>query len=579
MPTLLEIEGDDWRIEIVGSLPSFPTFLEIKPSTTIRAVGVKSMTRFVSTSRRLETVQPGEFIEPLFYEAVGYDLHLERSDSRTTLTLPPGADKRRVREHSEHHFINFGNNVGYTDLVVDSPSGRTHIQLEVFSRKVDYRTDYATMRAEVSAILRNLALSTHTKTYALAAPHSASNPTLIEWFALVKSHFDAFLKLSMAIAYNPHARLTKRSQARDTQRAKRVTRQTISSVMRRPQNGPIHPALGTPLPRRIQQTEFVSTFDTQENRYIKSLIKETLRKVRELLRTGASGDEDAEPDADTRFFKAIRDELGAMQGSLERLLQAPFFLLVSDSRTIRPNSMVFHSHPLYARLDGLCRLLNGGLSFTGNIVPIGVKDTSLLYEYWCFLKIVSILHERFDLQAQTIVKFQRMRSVVTLQKGKRSAIRFLDKRSGRSLDLVYNRLFNRLPTLAQKPDNVIQFSSEDRFYIFDAKYRIQFDERYLEKYQSAGPTEEDINTMHRYRDAIAIPHPITQKYQRGVVIGAAVLFPHPKESEYSGHRFHKSLNKVEIGGLPFLPGATTLLEKKIDALLSAELFEVPENST
>lgn len=137
--------------------------------------------------------------------------------------------------------------------------------------------------------------------------------------------------------------------------------------------------------------------------------------------------------------------------------------------------------------------------------------------------------------------------------------------------MVYLALtFNRLPTTAQKPDNVIQLASENRFYIFDAKYRIQFDEDYLTKYGKPGPREEDINTMHRYRDAIAIPHPITLQYQRGVVIGAAVLFPHPDEANYSGHRFHRSLEQVEIGGIPLLPNSTSMLQAKIDQLLTLE---------
>ena len=43
-------------------------------------------------------------------------------------------------------------------------------------------------------------------------------------------------------------------------------------------------------------------------------------------------------------------------------------------------------------------------------------------------------------------------------------------------------------------------------YIFDAKYRIDFAERshYKKKYGTPGPMEEDINTMHRYRDALVV---------------------------------------------------------------------------
>ena len=39
-------------------------------------------------------------------------------------------------------------------------------------------------------------------------------------------------------------------------------------------------------------------------------------------------------------------------------------------------------------------------------------------------------------------------------------------------------------------------------FIFDAKYKIDTSYEYKKKYNTPGPKEEDINTMHRYRDAI-----------------------------------------------------------------------------
>ena len=264
-----------------------------------------------------------------------------------------------------------------------------------------------------------------------------------------------------------------------------------------------------------------------------------------------------------------------MERQLESVLRSPFLEQVSEATTGRPNSMVFSKHPLYSRFDKLCRLLNGGLSFTGDIVPIGMKETWLLYEYWCFLKIVELLQGRFDLEEQSMVKFERLRITVALSKGKQSAVRFLHKLTGKPLYVIYNRLFNRLPTIAQKPDNVIQFASDDKFYIFDAKYRIQFDATYIGYYGGPGPTTEDVNTMHRYRDAIAIPHPTRpQEYKQDVVSGAVVLFPYTCETAYRSHKFYKSINQVEIGGLPFLPGATTLVAEKIAMLLASEYPDV-----
>ena len=90
----------------------------------------------------------------------------------------------------------------------------------------------------------------------------------------------------------------------------------------------------------------------------------------------------------------------------------------------------------------------------------------------------------------------------------------------------------------------------------------------MAQYGGPGPTTDDVNTMHRYRDAIAIPHPMRpEEYLQGVVTGAVVLFPYPHEEAYRSHKFCKSIGQVEIGGLPFLPGSTTLVAEKIEALL------------
>ncbi|WP_080700778.1 DUF2357 domain-containing protein [Bordetella hinzii] len=570
MPTLLQAEGPGWRLEIVGKIPELPPFLTVTPNSTIVASGVTKIERLDPTDGGLRIIGSGEPIEPLFYEAVGYDIHFERDDPSATIKLPAGSDVRRVRSSAEHHFLNFGNNVGFADIKVQTAASSAHIRIEVFARKADYRTDYLTMREEVSGMLRNLAMTANAKTYGMASPVRSRHPTLVEWFALVKCYFDEFAKLAQGIAKTPHSSLIKKSISVNTERARHVSRQTINFVMRRPNNGTLHPGTDAPLPRRLQEIASWTTFNNPENRYFKALLRETHRKIRMLARINESGDEDADRDSETRFFSSIRADLRDMQRRVEALLRTPFLRKVSDIAIEKPDSMVFHKHPLYSRFDKLCRLLNGGLSFSGNIVPVGVKDTALLYEYWCFLKMVNLLEDRFDLEEQSVVQIKRMRTVVALEKGKASAMCFIHKPTGKELRVIYNRMFNKLPTLSQKPDNVIQFASEDRFYIFDAKYRIQFDRDYLKKYGKPGPTEEDINTMHRYRDAIAIPHPVTMEYKRGVVIGAAVLFPHPNEADYADHRFHQSLDLVEIGGIPFLPNSTTMLKSKINQLLAQE---------
>lgn len=580
MPTLLLADGPGWKIEIIGKLPDLPPFISATPQTSIVFDAGVSVEVFDRASRAMRAATSGALMEPLFFEAVGYDIHFERLDPSANLDLPLGSEARRIRLESQHHTLNFGNNVGFADIAASTTTDSKRLRIEVFSRKADYRTDYVAMREEVSGMLRNLAMAANARTYGLAAPAKDHNPTLVEWLALIESHFDDFFKLTNAIARNPHSGLVKKSTLVPTERARRVTRQTIGRALRREHGGAVIPSLGIALPRKISESVSSTTWDTPENRYYKALIKETYRNIWALSTADATGDEDAPPSAEAKFFESIRPRLKTMERKVESILRSPFLSQVADTSLARPDSMVLHKHPQYSRFDKLCRLLNGGLSFAGDIVPIGVKETSLLYEYWCFLKIVGLLRARFDLAEQTVVAYRRTKMTVALKKGQESAMRFVHKPTGTDMFLVYNRLFNKLPTIGQAPDNVIQFASASRFYIFDAKYRIQFDKDYVSQYGGPGPTTEDVNTMHRYRDAIAIPHPMKSgAWETGSVIGAVALFPYPDEDAYRTHRFYKSIDQVEIGGLPFLPGATTLLANKIDALLAKQYPELMAAAT
>lgn len=575
MPLLLQMEGVGWKIEIIGKLPDLPPFISTTPQTTVLVEGPVLVEVFDRTTGVMRPITPGTPIEPLFFEAVAYDIHFEKSDPSTKLILPLGSEARRTRPNSEHHTLNFGNNVGFADFVASSATENVSLRIEVFSRKADYRTDYIAMRDEVSGMLRNLAMAANARTYGLAAPAKDHNPTLVEWLALVESHFGDFFKLANAIARNPHSGLMKKTVLVATERARRVTRQTIDRALRRENGGSVIPSLGIALPRKIGESVSSSTFDTPENRYYKALVKETYRNIRTLSKTESSGDEDANRSAEAKFFESIRPRLKAMERQVESVLRSPFLDQIADVGLVRPDSMVLHKHPIYSRFDKLCRLLNGGLSFAGDIVPIGIKETSQLYEYWCFLKIVVLLRSRFDLAEQNVVAYRRLKMTVALKKGKQSAMRFVHKPTGIDMFLIYNRLFSKLPTIAQQPDNVIQFASAERFYIFDAKYRIQFDDDYIKQYGGPGPTTDDVNTMHRYRDAIAIPHPMKAgAWEKGAVIGAVTLFPYPNEAAYRSHKFFKSIEQVEIGGLPFMPQATNLVAEKISAILTSQYPEL-----
>ncbi len=100
------------------------------------------------------------------------------------------------------------------------------------------------------------------------------------------------------------------------------------------------------------------------------------------------------------------------------------------------------------------------------------------------------------------------------------------------------------------------------------------DEHYPDKEKKPGPKVTDINTMHRYRDAIVAKE---GEFSEKLMFGAYVLFPYPNdEEEYRTHQFYKSIDSVNIGGVPFLPGKTKIAEELLTKLVGesdASAFE------
>ena len=135
-----------------------------------------------------------------------------------------------------------------------------------------------------------------------------------------------------------------------------------------------------------------------------------------------------------------------------------------------------------------------------------------------------------------------------------------ENKVGDKLELWYNKAYYSLPTTNQRPDTVLCLKGDktkDRVYLFDAKYRI-----FIDKNGEIGPMEDDINVMHRYRDAIVSENK-KQNYFKYNTFGAYVMFPCSDEKSFENHRFYKSIEKVNIGAIPMLPGSTFLMKKQI----------------
>ena len=164
------------------------------------------------------------------------------------------------------------------------------------------------------------------------------------------------------------------------------------------------------------------------------------------------------------------------------------------------------------------------------------------------------------------------------------------------ITLTYNPSESKTQTVNQKPDNVLELEKEGTDvsykYVFDAKYRIEGNpdgEFYPDL--NPGPKVDDINTMHRYRDSIVYENPKSKFTFEKTMFGAYILFPYEDEEKYSefesvengrtvrGHKFYRSIDSVNIGGLPFLPGTTKLVQKLLSDLINDSKESAFERTT
>ena len=260
--------------------------------------------------------------------------------------------------------------------------------------------------------------------------------------------------------------------------------------------------------------------------------------------------------------------------NLNRRSNASFLADVGPHEASAGMSLVFSMAPGYRDLYKYYLMLLRGLSITGDVFSISIKDLAVLYEYWCFIKLNSLMKDRYELISQDIVKVQGNGLYVSLVKGSRSRVKYRNPVNGEVITLSYNPKETELPTGTQRPDNVLNLRKKgadiDYEYVFDAKYRINPALPGTDYYETIshkpGPEVGDINTMHRYRDAIVYQNGASP-YER-TMFGAYVLFPYSNEEEYRHHRFYESISKVNIGGLPFLPSAMSLVSQMLDELIS-----------
>jgi uncharacterized protein len=541
-----------WRTErflcqIAGESPKIPPFVTLPRAT----IGVTSGTLILNSK---EDIRSGPAVKgpPLFVEQQLYTIAVDWNGMKgqVLLTGKHLLDSVEFDESQRSLFqLNFGSSVGLASLKI-GPANDV-LTFEVLPRKIEYRTDYQLMKRDVVSGAHSLAFNVLGRTEEQAKHFRLAFATEAESYVIAKALVGDLLQLLGLLDKQPHTRLA------TSWRMEKLSPQTRFSVndwrslvRRRP-----YVQGETILLQRDQPT-----VQSPENEYIKWTLLATARRLSRLTQQLTQPDEHDERAGAHRFAGEVR----GVEKILRNRANRGFLGEVRGKAPTQARlSLVFQLHPIYRRVFHDCHLLLSGLELEGHVLQMGTKDVATLYEYWSFLAVVSIIERYAQLASTSLIKVKMRGATLQLVKGRESRARFR-RTDGSVIDVSYNPRMDPIYTTPQRPDAVIEIKAQDVRIILDAKYRLQFDPDYVRSYGGPGPTEDDINKMHRYRDAVLFS--VGQETRKAAE--AVALFPLPASVAYSGlHRFHKSLDIVGIGGLPCYPNGLNLLEEYLRARL------------
>lgn len=522
-------------------------------------------------------IHTGEYsIMPMFYEQQQYEILIEGRNGHTIVFWHDNINVRNKVTRASRNYeilsgvINFGNEIGYSDLVIQvDGSNYLRLILEVFPTKIDYKEDYACIVEDVTKEVYNVIFDFLKKTYLGYKQSDKVNSSPVEFFAVINKIYKDFLRAADIIMSQPHHVLETTHQVMPNHKIKKTDARTIRWIEKHPDQA--KKVDGCILVERTLGVKRQVTYNTKENQLTKYILQSTARKLESFKKNYMR--------LQRKEDQAVIDKIDSMIKELNRRCTTTFLAEVNAKEVSSGMSLVFSMAPGYRDLYKYYLMLLRGLSITGDVFNISVKDLALLYEYWCFIKLNSMMKDKYRLISQDIVKVQGNGLFVSLVKGASSRVKYRNPENGEVITLSYNPKTGHVPTVAQKPDNVLSLEKktvnrEGRKvkyeYVFDAKYRVnpalEGTDYYASISHKPGPEVDDINTMHRYRDAIVYQNG-AEPYER-TMFGAYVLFPYGNEEEYRTHKFFESIDKVNIGGLPFLPSATNMVKDMLDALIS-----------
>lgn len=447
--------------------------------------------------------------------------------------------------------INFGNDLGKSHLVIrftkDNLLKEINLEFEVFPTKLNYRSDYEKIISDIEKEYPYLVLDFLKKTYTSFKTGSTPNTDLI-WWQVFGGLYADFLHSSKFILNKPHSRIIRQTKYLKADRIQKWTTALEEEYSQ-----------FKSFPNKNYRSEYKTlSTNTSENRFFKHAVFQTLKRYKKV-----------KSFIERRFSNSItenfKSELSQIEKQLEIISVNPFFRTIDDFHGIKQESLVLQKATGYSTIYKSWIMLNSGLKFLDGIQKIELKNIADLYQIWCFLEIKNVLQNLLGKENPDDVDLAEIQIddfVFKIERGVKSKVSFFNK-DGEIIDLFHDFSYVTSEsqnvksfTVNQRPDIVLRITKNDLkenyvlTYLYDAKYRLASDDK---EGSPDLPTEDSINQMHRYRDAIYYVNKVKTKPEKEV-IGAYILFPGSGEIEtIKKLDYFKSIESVNIGAFPLRP--------------------------
>ncbi|WP_028550008.1 DUF2357 domain-containing protein [Paenibacillus sp. UNC451MF] len=463
--------------------------------------------------------------------------------------------------------------------------GRTSVEIK--STKINYREDYRSMLQYIGDKCNDLLLDIKSPTQLKLATDPSKDPdTIQQRFAFLKSIIESreFKDAIRRIISTGHTSMIDERINQDIRKNVRHTSDSIKQIARNPKRMPVPTSHGlhgvlyskgvsTPsIPTFVTVNEKIEVNDTPENRFIKyslQVYSDFLSKIEKVLST-------KKRMADKRLLSEVK----SLNEYLYETLSADFFRGLQEPTYIPYGSTVLQRKAGYRELmQAWIRFqLATKLIWEGgeDVFNSGKRDLPLLYEYWLFFQLLSLVSKKFKLSEPPVNRLIEVSAdglYMKLKSGKQLVIDGLWDNKGRKLrvQFSYNKTFKWTPnrseqgswTQQMRPDYTLSFWPAEFSMIdaekqelmvhihFDAKYKVDNIEGLFgrsdenlddekERQREGIYKRADLLKMHSYRDAINRSE------------GAYVLYPGTQDKTWQG--YHEILPGV--GAFAISPGKT-----------------------